>query len=123
MPDGAEVLLEPFGNEPPRIGEIAAYINPEGLEVIHRLCRRDVGGWWGNADTVLAMERTGPLIGRVTARRHNGITNGLRPLPGRARLTWFIHRLYLHTHGKFGVLGRGALRIVQRLKLRLYPTK
>src|SRR4030042_5560433 len=32
IPDGAEILLEPFGEAPPRVGEIAAYINPDGLQ-------------------------------------------------------------------------------------------
>ncbi len=123
IPDGAEVLLEPFGAVPPQVGEIAAYINHAGLEVIHRLCHFDAGGWWGNADTVLAVERTGALIGRVTARRYNGSTNSLRSLPGRARLAWVFHRLYHRSHGRWGNLGRWILRIVQRLKERLYPTK
>ncbi|MCK4594338.1 hypothetical protein KAU45_07535 [bacterium] len=123
IPDGAEVLLEPFGEAPPKIGEIAAYLNPDGLEVVHRLCHLDTGGWWGNADRVLTMERTGALIGRVTVCRCNGSTRRLRPLPGRARLAWLIHLLYHRTHGRWGNLGRWTLRFVQRLKERLYPTK
>ncbi len=123
IPDGAEILLEPFGADPPRIGEIAAYLNPDGLEVVHRLCHLDANGWWGNADRVLAMERTGALIGRVTACRYNDSTRRLRPLSGRARLAWLIHRLYHRTHGRWGNLGRGTLWFVQRLKERLYPTK
>jgi len=122
IPDGVEILLEPFGELPPRVGEIAAYLNPDGLEVVHRLCHRDADGWWGNADTVLAMERTGSLIGRVTARRWKGSIRGVRPMPARARLAWFLHCIYRRTHGLFGAWGRIILQLVQRLKPRLYPT-
>jgi hypothetical protein len=120
IPDGAEVLLEPFGASPPRVGEIAAYLNPDGLEVVHRLCHRDPEGWWGNADTVLAMERAGSLVGRVTACRYGGVVRGVRPMPARARTTWLIHRLYHRTHGLGGALGRITLKLVRRLKPRLY---
>lgn len=122
IPDGAGILLEPFGEIPPRLGEIAAYLNPDGLEVVHRLCHRDADGWWGNADTVLAMERTGSLIGRVTARRWKGSVRGLRPMPARARLAWLLHRIYHRTHGLGSAWGRVTLQLVQRLKPRLYPT-
>ncbi|OGD78518.1 MAG: hypothetical protein A2Y64_05625 [Candidatus Coatesbacteria bacterium RBG_13_66_14] len=122
IPDGAEILLEPFGEAPPRVGEIAAYINPDGLEVVHRLCHSDAEGWWGNADTVLAMERAGSLIGRVTARRWKGSVRGVKPMPARAWLAWLVHRLYHRTHGLGGAWGRFALQLVQRLKPRLYPT-
>ncbi|MCX7022628.1 MAG: hypothetical protein NTW26_10235 [bacterium] len=122
IPDGAEILLEPFGKTLPRLGEIAAYINPDGLEVVHRLCHRDAGGWWGNADTVLAMERTGNLIGRVTARRWKGSVRGVKPMPARAGLAWLLHGIYHRTHGFFGAGGRITLQLVQWLKPRLYPT-
>lgn len=123
IPDGAEILLEPFGETPPRLGEVAAYINPDGLEVVHRLCHRDADGWWGNADAVLAVERTGDLIGRVTARRWNGSVRGVRPLPARAGLAWLVHRLYRRTHGLGGAWGRVTLKLVQRLKPLLYTTR
>jgi len=123
IPEGDELLLEPFGETPPRVGEIAAYINPDGLEVVHRLCHRDTDGWWGNADTVLAMERTGSLIGRVTARRWKGSVRAVRPMPARAGLAWLIHRLYRHSHGLLGAWGRVVLQLVQRLKPLLYHTR
>jgi hypothetical protein len=123
VPDGADILLEPFGETPPRVGEIAAYIDSDGLEVVHRLCHRDAGGWWGNADTVLAMERTGSLIGRVTARRWKGSVRALRPMPARAGLAWLVHRLYRRSHGRGGACGRITLQLVQRLKPKLYSTR
>ncbi|HDR06617.1 MAG TPA: hypothetical protein ENN88_03195 [Candidatus Coatesbacteria bacterium] len=121
LPDGARILLEPFGKRPPQQGEIAAYLSPQGREVVHRLCHSDARGWWGNTDTALAMERTGRLIGRVTACRHDGRVRGVKPLAARAALAWFIHRLYRRTHGRFGAGGRLVFELVRRLKPRLYP--
>jgi hypothetical protein len=63
LPDGAEMLLEPFGETPPRVGEIAAYINPDGLEVVHRLYRRThgLGGACGRF-TLQLVQRLKPLF-------------------------------------------------------------
>lgn len=112
VPTGSRVLVEPFGDEPPRLGELAAYLAPRRRLFVHRLCRRDAGGWWASPDARLYAERTGPLIGRVRWAENAGRRIHLPARPARARLSWLVARFYRRLAGRGP---RGLRRLAYRL--------
>jgi len=120
IPRGAEVLLEPFTDRPPRVGELAAYLRGGELAV-HRLCRRDADGWWANPDARIIVERTGPLIGRVRLLRHRGRLQSLPARPGRAQLAWLLNRVYLRLRGRLPLAALRGWFFSRLMRLKLGP--
>ena len=120
IPRRAEVLIEPLGYRPPRVGDLAAYLN-NGELAVHRLCHRDADGWWANPDARIHVERTGPLVGRVRFIRHRDRVGSLPPRPGRARLAWLINRCYMRLRGRLPIAALRSWFFSRLMKLKLGP--